>query len=433
LDRDGLSELLGLGPARKPGSAIFKNIFEVKPGHTLIFDKNGLKESAFYRFKLQEHTDSYEDTKENIHYLLNQSIDSLKNAVMPIAALLSGGLDSSIVTAKLTKSCPSALPTYSLEFDNSKQHFKSNAFQPSLDAPFVQKMSTYLKTKHKVYTCDNEKQFDYLKKSVRAHDLPVMADVDSSYLYFCEKVGKHHKIIFTGECADEIFCGYPWYHNTDKDLKTFPWSMDLSPRTTLLRDDLIASLPIADCVHSAYQDSCMEIGLDGQHTPDEFVHQKIFYLTIRYFMQALVNRGDRAAAVNSMDARVPFAHQDLTEYLFHVPLEMKTKNGERKHLLREYAAGLLPEDIRTRKKSPYPKTYDPGYELLINHELLTALAKPGCPLHAILDKDKAENFCRQNKDLGLPWYGQLMAGPQLVAYYLQILYWMESYNIDLSL
>ena len=112
---------------------------------------------------------------------------------------------------------------------------------------------------------------------------------------------------------------------------------------------------------------------------------------------------------------------------------MKAKNGERKHLLREYAIGFLPESIRTRKKSPYPKTYDPGYETLVNQELLHALSKADCPLLSIVDKNKAENFCRQMKDLGRPWYGQLMAGPQLTAYYLQILYWIEHYDIQIQL
>ena len=433
LDKDGLTELLSLGPARKPGSAIFKDIAEVKPGHYLVYNRDQLQEKRFHSFEIKEHTDSYEDTLENIHYLLNQSISSLTNAVMPISCLLSGGLDSSIVTAKLADTTATPLATYSLEFDNSKQHFKSNAFQPALDAPFVQEMVKHLGTKHTIYNCDNQTQLDYLKKSVIAHDLPTMADVDSSYLYFCEKVGKQHKIVFTGECADEIFCGYPWYHSTDGDPKTFPWSTDLSPRLVLLKDDLITSLSLSDCAQQAYLDTCNEIGIDGQNTPFDMLHRKTFYLTIRYFMQTLVNRGDRAAAFHSIDARVPFAHQELTEYLFNVPFEMKAKNGERKHLLREYATGLLPEEIRTRKKSPYPKTYDPGYEALINHELLQALSKSDCPLHAIIDKNKAESFCRQVKDLGRPWYGQLMAGPQLVAYYLQILYWFEQHKIKIEI
>lgn len=432
IDKESLTELLSLGPARIPGSAIFHGIFEVKPGHFITYSREGIKDHTFHQFEIKEHKDSYEDTLENITYLLNQSIDSLSSSVMPISSLLSGGLDSSIITAKLVEDSANTLATYSLEFDNSRQYFKANAFQPALDAPFVQEMATHLKTKHSIYTCNNQNQFDYLKKSVLASDLPVMADVDSSYLYFCEKVGKQHKIVFTGECADEIFCGYPWYHN-NTDPKTFPWSINLSPRFSLLNDDLISKLNMDSFVQNAYQSTCSEIGLDGQNTPQDMVHRKTFYLTVRYFMQTLVNRGDRAAATNSMDARVPFAHQELTEYLFNVPFEMKAPNGERKHLLRKYSTGFLPESIRTRKKSPYPKTYDPGYETLVNHELLYELSKADCPLLAFVDKNKAENFCRQIKDLSQPWYGQLMAGPQLAAYYLQILYWLEAFKIKIEI
>ena len=433
LKQEGLTELLALGPARKPGSAIFDGIFEVKPGHFLTFGKDIFLEEAYHQFEIKEHKDNYEDTLEHITYLLNQSFDSLKSSVIPASCLLSGGLDSSIVTAKLAESTTTALATYSLEFDNSRQFFKSNAFQPSLDAPFVEEMVTHLGTKHTVYNCNNKNQFDYLKKSVIAHDLPAMADVDASYMFFCEKVGTQHKIVFTGECADEIFCGYPWYHNQENDCVTFPWTKDISPRLTLLRPDMISSLPIEECIQNSYQTTCKEIGLDGLHTPTESIHHKTFYLTIRYFMQTLINRGDRAAAINSMDGRMPFANQALTEYLFNVPFTMQAKNGERKHLLREYANLLLPEEIRKRKKSPYPKTYDPGYEAMVNNELLNELRKSDCPLHAIMDKEKTENFCRQVKDLGRPWYGQLMAGPQLVAYYLQILYWIEHYHINITI
>lgn len=433
LTRNGLTELLALGPARKPGSGIFQDVFELKPGHMLVYTGKNMEEKQFHCFEIKDHNDSYEDTLDNIRYLLDQSISTLKPAVLPISSLLSGGLDSSIVTARLAADSGTPLATYSLEFDNSRQHFKASAFQPALDAPYVQEMVTHLGTKHTTYNCNSQAQVEYLYKSVRAHDLPAMADVDSSYLYFCEKVSKQHKIVFTGECADEIFCGYPWYHNNEHDPKTFPWSKELSPRLSLLKEDFISKIPLKDCVHDAYQSTCAEIGLDGQNTSPDMLHRKTFYLTIRYFMQTLVNRGDRAAASNSMDARVPFAHQDLTEYLFNVPFEMKSQNGERKSLLRTYAKGSLPEEIRTRRKSPYPKTYDPGYEALINQELLNALSNPDCPLLLFVDKNKAQTFCRQTKDLGHPWYGQLMAGPQLVAYYLQILYWIEAYGIDITI
>lgn len=433
LTLNGLTELLALGPARKPGSAIFDDIFEVKPGHFLTFGKDIFLEEAYHHFEIKEHKDSYNDTMDNITYLLNQSFESLKSSVMPISCLLSGGLDSSIVTAKLAQTQATSLATYSLDFDNSRQFFKANAFQPALDAPFVEEMTTHLGTKHTVYSCNNKNQLDYLKKSVLAHDLPTMADVDSSYMYFCEKVGTQHKIVFTGECADEIFCGYPWYHTPDETLQTFPWTKDTSSRLCLLNENIISRQSIENCIHSAYKSVCNEIAFESVSSSDNALHQKKFYLTVRYFMQTLINRGDRAAAINSMDARMPFAHQELTEYLFNVPLLLQTTNGERKHLLREYAKVLLPESIRLRKKSPYPKTYNPGYEAMVNNELLNELRKPDCPLHAIIDKGKAENFCRQVKDLGRPWYGQLMAGPQLVAYYLQVLYWIEAYHIQLLL
>lgn len=431
--KEGLSELFALGPARRPGSGIFDGIYEVKPGHFLTFGKDIFLEEAYHHFEIKEHTDSYNDTMENISYLLDQSFDSLKSSVMPASSLLSGGLDSSIVTAKLAKQAPTALATYSLEFDNSRQFFKANAFQPSLDAPFVEEMVTHLGTKHTVYSCNNKNQLDYLKKSVIAHDLPAMADVDSSYIYFCEKVGAQHKIVFTGECADEIFCGYPWYYHPEDNSTTFPWTKDPSPRLHLLNKDIISKEDIEKHVTTACIDTCTEIGLDDSLTPKESLHHKNFYLTIRYFMQTLINRGDRAAATNSMDARMPFAYQELAEYLFNVPFYMQAKNEERKHLLREYAKSLLPEEIRLRKKSPYPKTYDPGYEAMVNNELLNELRKPDCPLHAFIDKEKTETFCRQVKDLSRPWYGQLMAGPQLVAYYLQVLYWIEHYHIRIIL
>lgn len=433
LNLEGLTELLSLGPARKPGSAIFAGISEVKPGHFVSFGKEYFQEEAFHRFVIQEHTDSYDDTLEHITELLDSSVSSLRSSVLPSASLLSGGLDSSLVTAKLVEQSTEPLATYSLEFEDGARHFKANAFQPALDAPFVQEIVSTLKTNHRIYTCDNEAQFHYLRNSVVAHDLPAMADVDSSYIYFCEQVARKHRIVFTGECADEIFCGYPWYHKLSEGPKTFPWSMDLSPRSVLLKDDLISQIPFEECVQNAYTETCHDIGIDGLETPSELLHHKTFYLTIRYFMQTLINRGDRAASINSMDARMPFAHQELTEYLFNVPYEMKAKNGQPKHLLREYATTLLPDNIRLRRKSPYPKTYDPGYEALINAEFLRQLAKPSCPLRELVDPDKAAGFCRQIKDLGRPWYGQLMAGPQLVAHYLQILYWMEHYKVEINL
>ena len=112
---------------------------------------------------------------------------------------------------------------------------------------------------------------------------------------------------------------------------------------------------------------------------------------------------------------------------------MKAKDGEVKHLLREYAKGLLPEEIRVRRTSPYPKTYDPGYEALLSTALLKVISDSNSPLLEFVDKNKVYSFCQNTKDYGRPWYGQLMAGPQLMAYYLQINYWLQKYQIKVEL
>lgn len=434
IDANGLNELLSMGPAHSPGQTVYRDIFELKPGHMLAYGKGRLYTERYHQFVIREHTDSYEDTLAHITELLDHSITVGASTNAPSASLLSGGLDSSVVSARLARLSDEPVTTYSFDFIGSSKYFQANSFQPSLDAPFVQQMRESLESNHTTLTCGNAELFDYLVPSIEAHDAPAMADVDSSLLYFCSRIAGDHPIVFTGECADELFCGYPWYHRSEMyESKTFPWTRDISPRKLLLNNDLITMLDMDSYVSSQYLASCNEIGIDGQHTPAELLHRRTFYLTVRYFMQTLVDRTDRAASYNSMDARVPFADLALAEYLFNVPYEMKTKDGEVKHLLRAYATGLIPEEIRTRKKSPFPKTYDPGYESLLISALQKIIADPDSPLLAIADPKKIQAFCYHPKDLGKPWFGQLMAGPQLMAYYIQINEWLKKYNVKLSI
>lgn len=434
VNANGLNELLSMGPAHTPGQTVYRDIFEIKPGHMLVFGKGRLYTERYHQFVLKEHTDSYEDTIVHINELLDRSIATCASTNAPSASLLSGGLDSSVISARLAQISPEPITTYSFDFIGSSKYFQANSFQPSLDAPFVQQMHESLGSEHTTLTCGNSELFEYLTPSVEAHDSPTMADVDSSLMYFCSRIAKDYPIIFTGECADELFCGYPWYHRSEMfQSDTFPWTRDISPRKLLLNDNLINILDMDSYIHSQYITSCNEIGIDGQNTPHESLHRRTFYLTVRYFMQTLVDRTDRAASYYSMDARVPFADLALAEYLFNVPYEMKTKDGEIKHLLRTYATGLIPEKIRTRKKSPFPKTYDPGYESLLISALQKIITDPNSPLLAIADPKKIQAFCYHPKDLGKPWFGQLMAGPQLMAYYIQINEWFKKYNVKLSI
>ena len=296
----------------------------------------------------------------------------------------------------------------------------------------MKKMVDFLKSNHHYLTCDNRTQADLLYESVDAHDLPCMADIDSSLLYFCREVSKSHKVVLTGECADEVFGGYPWFHR-EEFLKsnTFPWTPSLTPRQSLLSGSLLDALQMEKYVQKIYDTSVSEIAVLPTEDEIESNRRRIGYLNIRYFMQTLLNRMDRTSMHSSLEARVPFADRALVEYIFNVPWEMKYQNGVEKALLRDACKDLLPEELLHRKKSPYPKTYHPGYEKLLIAEMQHILDQPDAPVKTFIDTKKLETFLEAPTEYGKPWFGQLMAGPQLLAYFIQINYWMQKYHLNL--
>lgn len=344
------------------------------------------------------------------------------------------GVDSSLVSsicaAELQKQ-GERLTTFSFDFAENQKNFKASDFQPSLDRPYVEKMAAYLDSEHHFLECDNGHQLSLLTESVRAHDLPAMADVDSSLLYFCSQVAKTHKVALTGECADEIFGGYPWFHKQEAlQADTFPWAMDLEPRKQLLSEEFIQELQMEEYVKAAYEKSVSEVPKCMEDSREEARRREIFYLNLKWFMQTLLNRMDRTSRRCGLEARVPFADIRIVQYLWNIPWEMKAKDGVVKQLLREAGRGRLPQEVLLRRKSPYPKTYDPGYENQLKKMFGEMMADSGAPVMQFLDKKKLENFLKQPSDYGKPWYGQLMAGPQLLAYLFQINEWMKIYKIS---
>lgn len=155
-----------------------------------------------------------------------------------------------------------------------------------------------------------------------------MADVDSSMLYFCSLVSPHCKVTLTGECADEIFGGYPWFHREECfRAHTFPWTMDLKPRQVLLSDEFLAELHMEEYVQNTYEASLAQVPILSGESPTEARRREISYLNLKWFMQTLLNRMDRCSMYNGLEARVPFADHRIIEYLWNVPWEMKAKDG----------------------------------------------------------------------------------------------------------
>lgn len=437
IGRQGLCEVLGLGPMRTAGCGVFENIYELLPGYCAIFDRNGLHTRAYYTLKSYEHTDSFEKTVETVRGLLEDIIARQTASDVPLCTFLSGGLDSSVVTALAAREMRKKgmeLATYSFDFEGNRQFFTPSAFQPDQDQPWAEKVSRILGTHHTTLVCDNLSLADSLSPALHAKDLPGMADVDGSLVYFCGLVKKNHTVAVCGECADEIFGGYPWFHKKEMlEAHTFPWSPDLSVRTRLLTPELREALQIESYVQERYEELLGQVPrLEGE-SPKEARRREIGYMNIYRFMSTLLDRKDRCSMAHGLEVRVPFADHRLLEYVFNAPWEYKARNGVPKALLREAARGLLPDDVLDRRKSPYPKTHNPGYEAILKQRLRTVLQQSDSPLHDLIADDVIRGLLSESFDYGKPWFGQLMAGPQLLAYLLQIDEWIRTTPVEIRL
>ena len=432
IDLQSMQEILGIGPAKTPGISLFKNVREILPGHYIIFNEYGYCDKKYWDVTYHEHTDDYQTTVEKVSYLVRDAVKRQMISDVPVCTFLSGGLDSSIVTSLAYSFLNGEkLNTFSFDFNENDIYFSSNSFQPERDEPYVNIMLEHFPTNHEYLRCNEKQLFDSLFESVIAKDAPGMADVDASLLFFCSLVAAKNKVALTGECADEIFGGYPWLYRPElMNRDDFPWSADADARTMLLSADWQNRLELNDYAHDAYRTSLSRLDLPAMEVTERR-RLEIGYLNIKWFMQTLLDRMDRASMHSGLEARVPFADHRIIEYVYSIPWSMKYQNGVEKHLLRKATLDLLPEELSKRKKSPYPKTYHPGYEALLKDALTEIISDKSSPILPLLDIEKVKAFIAAPKELGKPWYGQLMAGPQLMAYYIQLNYWMKQYRLEL--
>lgn len=433
VDTDSFREVFGIGPARTAGNGVFRYVHEIKAGCLAVFDRNGLHEECYWELESKKHTDSYEETLEKVSFLVKDSITRQLVSDVPVCSFLSGGLDSSIVTsvaAAVLAENGAKLNTFSFDFRQNDVFFESNSFQPERDRPYVDEMLKHCNTNHSYLECDEADLVELLYPAVDAKDLPGMADVDASLLYFCRLVKEHNKVVLTGECADEIFGGYPWFYRKELvEVDGFPWSHDIEARTLFLRKEFVEELELDEYVHARYEESIKNVPVLSGERKKERRRREISYLNIKWFMATLLDRMDRTSMYSGLEARVPYADHRIVEYLFNVPWDMKYRGGVEKSLLREACRELLPESIVNRKKSPYPKTYNPNYTRLLAEKLRGIVSDSANPINELLDKRKVLSFIESPTENGRPWFGQLMAGPQMMAYIIQVDYWLKKYRL----
>ncbi|MFC4182180.1 asparagine synthase (glutamine-hydrolyzing) [Saccharococcus thermophilus] len=438
VDYEGLAEVFGLGPSRTPGHGVFCGIKELRPAHALTFSREGVRVWRYWNVQSDAHRDSLAETVEKLRFLLTDAVTRQLVSDVPVCTFLSGGIDSSAITAiaatVFAKEGKGQLHTYSIDYEGNEQYFKANDFQPNADAPFIELISETFQTVHHRCVISQEDLFDHLREAVIVRDVPGMADVDSSLLWFCKKIRKDFVVSLSGECADEIFGGYPWFHRPD-DLarRGFPWMRSTEARIDLLKQDWRKKLRLDEYVQTRFCETIAEVPrLEGE-SAEEAKRRELFYLNMIWFMTTLLDRKDRMSMGASLEVRVPFADHRLVEYVWNIPWEMKMYGNREKGILRKALEGILPEDVLYRKKSPYPKTHHPLYTKLVKNWLKELLNDRSSVLYEFFDAKKLEELVEtEGKSFQVPWFGQLMTGPQLLAYLGQVHVWFQHYGITIK-
>ena len=433
IDATGISEILLLGPGRTPGCGVFKGIQELLPGTYGYWEDGSWETKPYWVLMDREHRETFAETVEYVRFLVSDAIKRQMVSDVPLGTFLSGGLDSSIITSVCA--CEAAkennqLKTFSVDYINNDKYFIKGKFQPEADSHYIDIMQNALGTDHTQVILSSEDLINHLQAATEARDLPGMADVDFSLLAFCRYVRNSVTVALSGECADEIFGGYPWYRDPEiRDLEGFPWAQNLTQRIELLHPQFRNVIDGKSFVMDRYSDTIRKADILPGTSPLETRMKQMMNLNISWFMQTLLDRKDRMSMYHGLEVRVPFCDHRIAEYMYGVPWAYKEYQGREKGLLRLAMGSYLPEEIRTRKKSPYPKTYDPDYENRIKEMLMAVLADPTSPLLQIISAENLIGLLQ--KDSPWPWYGQLMRKPQTMAYFLQVNYWMKEYQIEI--
>lgn len=449
IGKGGLSEVFLVGPARSPGVGVFEGISELKPGHVLLYSSNGLHIRRYWALPNNVHEDDLTTTTLKIRDLFLDTVTRQLVSDVPIGTLLSGGLDSSAITAvaanSLAQEKKGPLPTFSVDYADNDKYFKPNAFQPGADGPWIERMSQAFGTKHTNCSFNIPELVQALTDSTIARDLPGMADVDASLLLFSREIKKKITVGLSGECADEVFGGYPWFHRQESlEAQTFPWALRVDNRLQVLSPDLIEYLQPEEYLKMRYEQALAEISDLPGSAP---VHQdsrslkgplqrearirEISYLTLTRFMPTLLDRKDRMTMATGLEVRVPFCDHRLVEYAWNIPWEMKALEGREKGILRHALTGVLPDDVLWRRKSPYPKTHHPDYLMRVRNWLQEIIADKTSPILTFLNLPALNDLIKLSDTFpsGRPWFGQLMDIPQLFAYLIQANFWMQENKV----
>eukprot|EP01132_Coremiostelium_polycephalum_P005304 gene5304-6605_t len=437
IDLEGLAELFCLNPFHTPGNGVYKDVHQLLPGHYIIVGKENetcrqpmIKIQRFFYLKSKPHTDSIDETVETIRRLLIDSVKRQLQSDVPIAAMLSGGVDSSglvAIAAKEFEKQGRQLDTFSLTFENDEKQFKPDFIRPTRDEPYARLVSDHSKTKHHTVSLKDQEIIDNLMVPLKARDYPGIGEIESSISLLFGEMKKTSTVAISGESSDELFSGYgSWFFN-EKLLNTekFPWLINFIPPSKVLSEEFQLKIKPDQFIHQKYLEAVKEIDfLEGENDIQRKQRQ-MSHMFISRYLGFMFERKDRNSMTHGYEVRVPYSDYRIAQYLWNVPLEMKSIDGIEKGLLRRALKGLLPDEVLNRKKSGYPANRSLQYLEKVNQMILDILKDPSSPLLRFIDIDKVHQLI---KDSALDF--DQNGGVRIAEFLIQFNQWIKDYKVQ---
>lgn len=384
---DGLRELFAF--VKTPGRAVWENMRELPPGHLAVVDRSGLRQRAYWKLDVWDHTDDQRTSVARVRELLDDIIARQLVADVPLCTLLSGGLDSSAMTALAARQLAERgerVRSFAVDFPDQEKNFRALEVSPTQDTPYVHAVAEHVRSDHSDIVLDGAALADpaVRRAAVGARDVPMgLGDRDNSLYLLFKAIREQSTVALSGESADEVFGGYPWFHNDhERYADTFPWMVNspLDPGA-LLEQGVVRRLALADYIADNYQSALRAAPVKDGESGLERRMRQVCYLHLTRMVQSLLDRKDRMSMAVGLEVRVPFCDHRLVEYVFNAPWSLKNYDQREKSLLRGATRDLLPASVADRKKSGYPGSFDPSYLAAIQSQAADLLAGD----HAVLE------------------------------------------------
>ena len=431
MDRDGLCELFGLGPACTPGRTPLRDIKSVRMGRTMIFERQSVQETRYFELPNAISEVDPEAAAVQVRALLEQAIDDI--APLRPGCMLSGGIDSTALTALVAARMP-GVKSFSVDYQDNARDFIANAFRPEMDAPYARMAAEHLRTRHTTIVLRQDDLAGTIDEAQAARGFPGMADIDSSLLLFARAIGRQVGHVVSGECGDEVFGGYPWFQGDGRAHgEAFPWSGSIHLRNGILKPAVREKIGLPAYVRGAYHEAMASYDVSNV-PPAERDLFRLQRLCFDFFMPNLQERASKMCAAAGIQVYTPLCDDRLVSAVYAMPWRVKRMGGISKGLYRAAVRDLLPEKLLQRKKSPYPKTCSADYTAEIRRRMGVLLRDTSAPLWRAVDAERVAQIASGAlSPADAPWYGQLMAGPQMLAYLLQVNDWMTQNRIEIDI